>query len=321
VIVVSGLSPAWQQILSFAEFRMGEVNRATEAHWCASGKVLNVAIALAHLNRDADDISERDHVVSTLGGRAFEPVDEEFATLGIERTWIKTQAPTRVCTTILDQSSGTTTELVENAGAISSTEWGAFRATYARVAAQARVAVLTGSLPPGAPATAYRELLQQTPCPAVLDIRGPELLEALAARPLVVKPNLEELARTFPELVPAPSDAEAGDRGRIAAMQAMRERGAQWVVVTDGPRAVWIAGPGGVYRCQPPAVRLVNPIGSGDCFAAGMAWHLASSDDVLDGVKFGIAAAGENAQQLLPGRIDRRAVQAQCKKIDVRSIA
>ncbi len=51
MIVVAGLSPAWQQILSFDELRWGEVNRARSAHWCASGKVLNVGIALAHFAR------------------------------------------------------------------------------------------------------------------------------------------------------------------------------------------------------------------------------------------------------------------------------
>ena len=39
MIVAAGLTPAWQQILRFDALRLGEVNRAVEAHWCASGKV------------------------------------------------------------------------------------------------------------------------------------------------------------------------------------------------------------------------------------------------------------------------------------------
>jgi len=41
VILVAGLTPAWQQILRFDDFRPGEVNRASEVQWCCSGKVLN----------------------------------------------------------------------------------------------------------------------------------------------------------------------------------------------------------------------------------------------------------------------------------------
>ena len=49
MILAAGLTPAWQQMLVFDGLRVGEVNRAREALWCASGKVLNVGIALHHL--------------------------------------------------------------------------------------------------------------------------------------------------------------------------------------------------------------------------------------------------------------------------------
>ena len=45
MILSAGLTPAWQQILVFDGFRYGEVNRAAEAVWCASGKVFNAGIA------------------------------------------------------------------------------------------------------------------------------------------------------------------------------------------------------------------------------------------------------------------------------------
>ena len=49
VILSAGLTPAWQQILVFEGFRYGEVNRAAEVHWCASGKVFNAGIGAARL--------------------------------------------------------------------------------------------------------------------------------------------------------------------------------------------------------------------------------------------------------------------------------
>jgi tagatose 6-phosphate kinase len=261
------------------------------------------------------------HVLSTLGGLPARQIDAEFTALGIDRTWIETQAPTRVCTTVLEPATKTTTELVENAGPITTDEWQAFRTAYGRLVQAAQFVVLTGSLPPGAPVTAYRELLEMTSCPALLDVRGPELLEALAARPLVVKPNFEELGKTFPDLARSGTGigfASAGrENGRIAAMQELRRRGAQWVVITEGARAVWVAGPDGVSRLQPPKLTPVNPIGSGDSFAAGMAWSLAGGSQMLDAVRIGIAAAGENALQLLPGRVERERVFARAAKIEV----
>lgn len=321
MILVAGLSPAWQQILVFDDFQIGEVNRARQALWCGSGKVLNVGLGLAHLNRGKTEPSRRCHVLSTLGGPPAQQIDAEFASLEIDRTWIETQSPTRVCTTILEPATQTTTELVENAGPITAQEWQALLSAYRRLAKEANFVVLTGSLPPGAPTSAYRELLEVTPCPALLDVRGPELLEALEARPLVVKPNFEELGKTFPDLVHRRTEigfmASDRDRGRIAAMQELRRRGAEWVVITEGPRAVWVAGPNGVTRLQPPRITPVNPIGSGDTFAAGMAWSLAGGSNMLDAVRIGISAAAENALQLLPGRVENRSVLARAAEISV----
>ena len=48
MILVAGLTPAWQQVLRFERFTPGTVNRAAWVRWCASGKVLNAARA-AHL--------------------------------------------------------------------------------------------------------------------------------------------------------------------------------------------------------------------------------------------------------------------------------
>ena len=48
---------------------------------------------------------------------------------------------------------------------------------------------------------------------------------------------------------------------------------------------------------------VVNPIGCGDCLAAGFVWGMARGDSLLDAVRLGIAAASENVTQLLPARL------------------
>ena len=88
------------------------------------------------------------------------------------------------------------TELVENGRPLRPEELDAFRRAYAEEASKADVAVIAGSLPAGTPSSFYRELVERTPCPAVLDFRGEGLLACLDLKPLVVKPNREELAQT-----------------------------------------------------------------------------------------------------------------------------
>ena len=101
MILAAGLTPAWQQIMLFDEFCAGEVNRAAEVHWCASGKVLNVAIALKHLQAEV-------RTISLLGGLPQAAIEAEFARHGIGRQWITSsvRSPTVTCSPSSSQRSG-----------------------------------------------------------------------------------------------------------------------------------------------------------------------------------------------------------------------
>ena len=296
MILAAGLTPAWQQIMRFTQMRIGEVNRAAEVHWCASGKVLNVGMALAALGADG-------HTLSPAGGWSGQALRTEFAERSLPATWISSATPTRVCTTILNDADGTSTELVENAAGLSDSEINDFLSQFRALASRARGIVLTGSLPKNTPATFYRTLMEQTSCPVVLDVRGPELQAALPCQPRVVKPNREELGLTVGRAL--------GDRAAVlVAMRELIERGAGSVVVTQGKAAVWAMDAEAAWELTPPVVEpVVNPIGSGDCMAAAIAFGLARGESLVDSVRLGIAAASANITHLLPARIDLRAVE------------
>lgn len=168
---------------------------------------------------------------------------------------------------------------------------------------EAEVVVLTGSFPAGVPGTLYRDLLEDTRGRVVLDAQGEPLLAALERRPFLVKPNRQEMANTLGRRVDTDADLHA-------AMRELCRRGAQWVVVTQGKERVWVASERELLSLTPPAVTVVNPIGSGDCLAAGIAVGLARGDVVPEAVRFGLAAGADNASQLLPARLDPARVQA-----------
>jgi 1-phosphofructokinase family hexose kinase len=303
MIVAAGLTPAWQQILVFDRLDLGEVNRAREAHWCASGKVLNVGVALGHLGADSQ-------TVALAGGPPREAIERELTSLGIRHFLVTSHWSTRVCTTLLDRATGRTTELVENAGPVTAEELQEFTSVFSRVCIDADVVVLTGSLPAGAPETFYRDLLGRVSCRTMLDVRGPELLAALPWRPFLVKPNREELAQTVGRPL-------SGDSELLAAMREINDQGAAWVVVSDGRKILRAYGEGRAYRLQPLALETVNPIGCGDCLAAGIAWGLSLGRAPLDALRLGIAAAAENAGELLPARLDPQRVQEMAEQVRI----
>ncbi|WP_339912190.1 hexose kinase [Symmachiella dynata] len=305
MIIAAGLTPAWQQIVLLDRLQHGEVNRARAVHWCASGKVLNVGIALHHLGAEAKTIS-------LVGGLPAHSIDAEFEQFGIARKWVPTAAATRVCTTVLEAETGIATELVENAAAVTEAELADFQSSFRNSATAADVILLAGSLPAGTPETYYRDLITGIDARVIIDGRGAELAAALEAAPFLVKPNREELARTVGRELTSDDDL-------VAAMRELNAAGAQWVLVTQGAQAVWLTSATECLRFQPPAISSVNPIGSGDSLAAGIGWGLANGDDITRAVQLGIAAGVENALQLLPGRVAANAVIERAGAIDVES--
>ena len=307
MILSAGLTPAWQQILVLDSFRLGEVNRARTVHWCASGKVFNSGIAARHLGGPS-------RTLATAGGPLLEQIERELGDMGVPVRFVVTEAPTRVCTTILDRGTGTITELVENGRPLVEHDLDRFRDAYAEEAAGADVAVISGSLPAGTPASFYRELLERTPCPAVLDFRGEGLLGCLDLEPLAVKPNREELARTAGRPLKTGEDL-------LEAMRELNRRGARWVVITQGAGPVWVTSAAETYRLDPPPVeQVVNPIGCGDALAAGIAWATRDGREPVEAVRFGIAAASESLGQLLPGRVELKKVRARAREVGLKQL-
>ena len=119
MILAAGLSPAWQHVLVVDQFRPGEVNRLSELHACASGKVLNVGLATHHMS--GGDPAET-LTLATAGGPAYDLIEQDLTQCGVPHRLVRTQSPTRTCTTVLERATGVATELVENAHPISDDE-------------------------------------------------------------------------------------------------------------------------------------------------------------------------------------------------------
>ena len=307
MILTCGLSPAWQHIMVVDGLLPGDVNRASEVHWCASGKVLNAAIAIAHLQGCG-------HVVSVLGGPCRADIEREFESRELETTWVGCNSPTRVCTTVIDSGGGTATELVENAGELNEAEWRAFEVACRDVAGAADLVLMMGSIPRGVPRGIYREILQGTTGRAVLDLCGEELLEAVKAGPCLVKPNPEELERTLGRKLE--DEAEV-----LSAMMSLNDLGAAWVVVTSGAGPTLATSEGKSFRFLPPPVDRVNSIGCGDCMSGALALALDEGQSPLEAIRFGMGAAADNLGQVLMGRLDRGRVEEFAGQVGIEEIS
>src|SRR5262249_1104623 len=119
---------------------------------------------------------------------------------GIRCDFVQIPAQTRLCTTVIDQSNGTATELVEEHAAVSPAAWAEMDRKLRELLSQHKTWIFSGSLPAGAPQDFYARwapLAREQGALYILDARGEPLRLALAHPGFIAKLNREELAATL----------------------------------------------------------------------------------------------------------------------------
>ncbi|MFJ9032005.1 1-phosphofructokinase family hexose kinase [Streptomyces sp. NPDC102274] len=236
-------------------------HRVTDVVERPGGKGLNVARVLSALGHESV-------VTGFAGGRTGDVLRELLGSCGPGGSrgrpvdaLVPISGSTRRTLAVVDETSGDTTQLNEPGPTVSSGEWSAFLGAYERLLTGADAVALCGSLPPGIHVGAYAELIRRARAagvPALLDTSGEPLRRGVAARPDLVKPNADELARL------------TGSREPLRAARDARRRGAHAVIASLGPDGILAATPDGIWQATPPAPVKGNPTGAGDSAVAGL---------------------------------------------------
>ncbi|HEX5190465.1 MAG TPA: PfkB family carbohydrate kinase, partial [Streptosporangiaceae bacterium] len=143
---------------------------------------------------------------------------------------------------------------------------------YQKTVASAELVVLSGSLPPGVPDSAYAGLITAAAgVPALLDASGAALALGAAAGPAIVKPNLAELEEAAGRPLRGPDGPELDAVERAARAVGQRSVGQGAVVVSLGSDGLLAVTQAGTWHARPPGHVPGNPTGAGDAVAAGLA--------------------------------------------------
>ena len=284
-----------------ARLELGTVARATDTDTSAGGKGVNVARAATVLGA-APMLTG---FLPRADGHRFEQL------LAGERTSFRPLAVDGVLrvSTILLEDDGRVTVVNGRGPEIDAADWQAFLTQLTALVPGSGVLVCSGSLPPGVPVDGYRQLAeisQRAGVPVVVDAAPQVLEQALAAQPDLVSPNLSEAEG----LLLGRSDEQVHEQGTDSAVRAVRasrllhRRGARRAVVTAGAAGAALTTAAGSWWLPAPRVNVVNPIGAGDCFAAGAALALLAGAADPDVVRRGMAVASASCETATAGRLD-----------------
>ena len=293
----------------------GAVQRLTGVVMEPGGKGVNVARVLSNAGRAATTVlpaAENDPILTALGALELP---------GLTVRSVPVAGPARINTAVTEPD-GTTTTLNELGAGLNEEEIDAVEQALLETLALTGVsagpdphhwAVLSGSLPPGAPARWYARLVgllrEVAPGLRIAVDTSDEPLAALAAElpgsaPDLIKPNGEELG----QLAGLPAEramaleegAVQGDYGPVVdAARLLVGLGLGAVMVTLGPAGAVLVTADGAWHATAPEVPVVSTVGAGDSSVAGYILADVNGGDETERLR--TAMAYGSAAASLPG--------------------
>jgi 1-phosphofructokinase family hexose kinase len=282
-IVTVTLNPAVDEAVSVDEFVHGAVNRCRLDALDAGGKGINASRVMHRLGRETIALG---FVGGVTGAMVRQRLDED----GVAHAFDNVDELTRLNVMLYERRTGLRTRLYLPGANVAPERLAHLRKRLALTPPGA-VVVLGGSIPPGLPSSTYRDFvawLKSRGVLTIVDTSGAALVDVLAARPTLIKPNEEEAA----EIVgfPVVSDADA-----LQAARELQRRGAENVVVSQGAAgAVGLNGTDS-FKAIPPTVTAKSTVGSGDSMVAGLAIAFAEQSGLEEGLRLGTAAGAGTA--------------------------
>jgi 1-phosphofructokinase len=291
VIVTLTANPSTDRTVRLAgPLQRGAVQRAESVFAQAGGKGVNISRAA---------VTAGVPTIAVLPAPSVDPFVLELTAAGIPCDPVPAAGPPRVNLTI-SEPDGTTTKLNSPGPTATPEMLEALAVRLRHHAAHADWVVLAGSLPPGAPAGWYADLvtaLVDSPARVAVDTSDAALSALVAALPTahphLMKPNGHELA----SFTGADADElEADPRIAAAAARGLVDAGVESVLATLGPLGAVLVTRAGAWHASPPPTDVVSTVGAGDSSLFGyLLGDLRKQDPVSRlalAVAYGSAAAG-----------------------------
>ena len=299
MLVCVSANPAMDRRLRLKSIEVGEVNRALSAQPFPGGKAAHVALVAQALGAEV-------MWVGFLGGAAGEECETGLSALGVPLTVVRTRTETRLNLEIIS-SDGIVTEILEPGGAVTDGEVERLLSTCRDIFAgsgEATQVALSGSLPPGAPADLYAQLIRlahEYGCRALLDTSGEALRHGLEAAPDLVKPNRDEAAWFAGHPV---CDTDAATE---VAQKLIKARARSVAVSLGSEGILWqSSAESAPLISQLPPLAECSSVGCGDAALAGFAVAHERGLCEEETISLAVACGAANCLAEAPGQIVRQ---------------
>jgi len=308
MILVINLNASVDKKYEIEDIQKGQVMRARIVENTAGGKGLHVANVTTILNEDCI-------VTGLIGGKSGEFIEESIKSYGIKQDFVKISGETRSCLAFItdDQMQ---TEILEPGPKVSEAEQQQFLNKYIELIGQVTLIVASGSVPQNVPKNFYRKIIEIANTQKkkfLLDTSGELLKEGIEGIPYFIKPNRDEIEALTGRKIVTIEDA-------IKEIKKFQSSGIKFIAISLGAEGSIAGYEGRFYRVKVPKVQVVNPVGSGDAYVAGIAIAIQRGYNIVDTLKFAAACGTSNAVEKETGVVTEEGVNYLFEKIIIEEL-
>ncbi|MFO7632066.1 MAG: hexose kinase [Caldilinea sp.] len=281
MILTLTANAALDRVIFIEEFVPATTMRAPRFIECAGGKGFDTSVALRGLNQPTTAIG----FVAGYYGSLLVNVLQNYG-IDVDPIWLPGE--TRLANVLVETVRARHSHVMIGALPVTAADIEAMMDRFDLHLSDASWVVAAGSLPPGMPLSFYHTVTERAHAagkPILIDATGAPLLDALAARPDVVKLNQDEFVDTF--------GLTGGELPAIvAAAQKMQEdRCLPALALTCGREGVIAITPEVVVQAQAPVQRAINAAGAGDAASAAIVWRRTLGDSWPETVRWAAAVS------------------------------
>ncbi|MFA9378573.1 MAG: 1-phosphofructokinase [Lachnotalea sp.] len=249
-------SPCLDYAVWVEELNLGEVNRVEREHMLPGGKGINVSIVLKNLGFEST-------ALGFVAGFTGTEIEKQVKGLGCECEFIKIEQGNSRINIKLKAKEETD---INGIGPVIESKHIEQLFEQLDQLKEDDILVLAGSIPNGVSLSIYCEImerLQNKKVRVVVDATKDLLVNVLAKRPFLIKPNNHELGEIF--------EIELKNKEEIIFYaKKLQEKGARNVLISmAGDGAIFLSEEGDIIESKAPKGNVVNSVGAGDSMVAG----------------------------------------------------
>lgn len=274
------LNPSIDYIVEVEEFIEGGLNRAKKEYSNIGGKGIMVSKLLKNIGIEST-------ALGFIGGYTGDYIKTFFEKNDMNENFTKVRENTRINVKLKSKCES---EINGRGPEIKENEQEDFLKKIKNIS-KGDTVIISGSSAPGLDQDIISQIVDiciEKEADFVVDISGEKLLDLISRKPLLIKPNIDELGELFG--IEFKSIKEIIPYGKKCL-----EMGAKYVIVSMGEEGALFFSSEDIYFAPRIEGKLINSVGAGDSMLAGFVGSLKEGKDKVESFKISVACGTATA--------------------------